>query len=249
MSRVALSLVLLAFAAGEASAQSAAVRKAARELVESLKSRFGREVAEEGAEKLEQRFAQEISHCGDDAVRAAHKVGPRAALGAMKLHGKAGARILSRWGDDGARLLATDAAGALRVYGSLGDEGIAVMLRQHGKVTAARLPDLAPAIAKSGRTADVLRVLDKYGDRACSFIWRNKGVIFGGAVLAAFLADPVPYMEGAARLIDVPARHIAAATDWTAVFVVAALLLTGLAAFRMFVLRPFRSVAKTSSAD
>jgi hypothetical protein len=249
MSRAALSLVVLALAAGEASAQSAAVLKAARELVESLKSRFGREVAEEGAENLERRFAYEIHRFGDDAARAAQKVGPRFALKEIQRHGSAGARILSRWGDDGARLLSTDAAGAMRVYASLGEEGVAVMLRQHGKLTAARLPELAPAISKSGRTADVLAVLDRYGDRACSFIWRNKGVIFGGAVLAAFLANPVPYLDGVAKLADVPVGHIAASTNWTVVFLGAALLLAGLAAVRMLILRPRRPVAKTALAD
>src|SRR5688572_15459281 len=122
MMRVAFSLAILALAAGEASAQSAAVRKTAKELVEFLQKRFAREVAEEGAEKLERRFAEAIMKYGDDAADAARKLGPRLTLDMVQKHGSAGARILSKFGDRGARLLVTDGPAARRVFRHLGDD-------------------------------------------------------------------------------------------------------------------------------
>ncbi len=237
MRRAALSLAILALASGEASAQSAAVRKAARELVEFLKTRFAREVAEEGASKLERRFVDVIDKYGDDAVKAAKRVGPRLALQTVSKHGKMGARIVARWGDDGARLLATDAPGAMKVLNLLEDEGIDLMIRRHGSRAAAQLPELAPAIANTGRKRDVLAVMERYGDRACDFIWKHKGVIFGTAALAAFLANPEPFLRGARDIAKVPMSGIVAATDWTAVFLVAAVLAAGLAAIRLGLLR------------
>ncbi|HEY3226381.1 MAG TPA: hypothetical protein VGK61_05245, partial [Planctomycetota bacterium] len=61
------------------------------------------------------------------------------------------------------------------------------------------------------------------------FIWRNKGAVFGTAVLAAFLADPAPYLDGIKRLVVEPAAQTAAEvakrTNWT--LVVLAVLAAG----------------------
>ena len=81
-----------------------------------------------------------------------------------------------------------------------------------------------------------------------AFIWKNKGVLAGGAVLAAFLANPAPYINGVKELVDVPMSHIAAATDWTAVFLAIIVITAAIASFRMFVLRRSGSVAKTAGS-
>jgi len=239
MARTALSLAFLAFFAVEASAQAAAAKKAARELVDALRSKFAREVAEEGAEKLERKFASAIAAHGDDVASAARLVGPRVALSVIQRHGAPGAKILAKFGDNGARILALEETAVLRAYGSLGDDGVGFMIRTHGKLklTPKIMPDLAAPIARSGRANDVLKVMERYGDAACSFIWRNKGVIFGSAALAAFLANPEPYINGIRPLAELPIARIAEATDWTAVFLMATLLLAALAAIRMLLLR------------
>ena len=41
-------------------------------------------------------------------------------------------------------------------------------------------------------------LIAKYGDRGAEFVWRNKGPLEVAAVLAAFLADPEPFINGAA---------------------------------------------------
>jgi hypothetical protein len=250
MARVALSLAIVLLAGGEASAQaSSAARKAAKEVMEFLRTKFAREVAEEGAEKVESRLAVAITKHGDGVAAAARRVGPRVALSAAERWGADGAKLLATFGDDGARLLAVNGPGAMTVMKNLGDEGIDLMIRTNTGITARRLPDIAEAIQASGRSRDVLAVLEKYGDRACNFIWRNKGTIFAAAALTAFLANPAPYLDGVVKLVEAPARHIAGSTSWTSVIVVATILIAALAAFRMFLLRRSRAVANPSSAD
>jgi len=98
MARAALSLLSLVLAGSAASAQSQAARKAARELMDFLRSRFAREVAEEGAERLERRFARVLDQYGNDAALAARKVGPKIALHAVTHYESMGARVLAKWG-------------------------------------------------------------------------------------------------------------------------------------------------------
>ena len=236
--RTALSLAILVFASGEASAQTtAAARKAAKELVEYLQTRFAREVAEEGAEKLEGRFAKAITKYGDDTAAAARKLGPRIALDGVQRHGADGAKILARFGDKGWRMMTANGPGTMQVYKNLGNEGVELMIRRHGEITAARLPDLAPAMKASGKSKELLAVLERYGDRACSFIWRNKGTIFGAAALTAFLANPKPYLDGLLTVAEAPMEQIASRTDWTTVILMATVLIAGIAALRMLVFR------------
>jgi hypothetical protein len=94
------------------------------------------------------------------------------------------------------------------------------------------LSGLAPGIRASGRAAEVLGVIEKFGDRACAFLWRNKGVIFGAAVLAAFLSDPEPYLNGVKEIAAVTlapvAKEAAQRADWTLV-IVAAMVIVALA--------------------
>ena len=218
----------------------------ARELVKLLESRFAREIAEEGAEALERRIATCLEQYGDDVASALRKVGPRVGLGAVERHGAPAAALLARYGDEGARLLATEGGAAARVAARFGDEGVGLMARSRGVAApvietfgddglralrplgsegASRLSGLAPEIRASGRSAELLGVIEKFGDRACAFLWRNKGVIFGAAVLAAFLSDPEPYLNGvkeiAAVTIAPVAREAAKGADWTLVIVAA----------------------------
>ena len=260
MIELALALVCCA---PPAEPQSVIARRLARELMEFLSSRFAREVAEEGVERLEPRVARLIEHAGEDAILALRRVGPRVGMNLLESHGAPAARILARWGDDGARLLSIEGETALRLYARYGDDAVHLMLarpglggrlveslgpeairavRGLGPEGAAELADLAPAVRATGRGREILDVVERFGDRACAFLWRNKGVVFGAALLAAFLSDPEPYLNGAKRLVVEPAREIgteaARRTDWTAV-VVAGLVLAAVA----FALRRFARLA------
>lgn len=223
---VALSLGILP--------QSAAARQAAREVVKA----FGREAVEQA----EVRVARLIESYGDDVARALSKSGP-AGVALIERFGPAGVRILSRWGDDGARLLASEGDTVVRLLGRHGDDAVGLMIRHPGvgrefleqfgeHAVRSRLSTesvvvmnrLADPLKKSGELPRIFAVVERFGDRACQFIWRNKGTIFATAVLVAFLSDPQPYIEGVKELVGEPASEAAQEavrrTNWTVVVIV-----------------------------
>lgn len=219
-------------------AQSAAARRAAREVVEV----FGREAFE----AAEPRVVRLIESYGDEAATVLRKVGPPG-IQAMERFGAPGLRILARWGDDGVRLLAVEGDSAVAALARYGDEAVELMIRHPGvgcdllaqfgtQALRARLTTesvvtlnrLADPIRSSGRSAEILAVIEKFGDRACEFLWRNKGTVFLAAVLAAFLHDPQPYLDGVKQLVVQPAseaaRDAASRTNWTLVAIVLVLI-------------------------
>lgn len=221
--------------------QSAAARKAARELVEAI----GREALESG----EVRIARLVESYGDDAAAAVRRAGAPA-VAAMETWGAPGARILARWGDDGLRVLSAEGDAAVGILAKHGDAAVEFMIKHPGAgreliahfgappVKAAlttegvvTLNRLAEPIKASGRAAEIMGVVERFGDRACAFLWRNKGVVFGGALLAAFLADPEPYIDGAKTLIVEPAAKAASEAagqaNWTLIFLVLLLAVSG----------------------
>ncbi len=226
--------------------QSAAARKLAREVVVTF--------ARESLERAEPRVARLIEAYGDDAARVLRRVGAPG-VEALERHGAPALRILGRWGDDGVRLLAAEGDDAVRVLARYGDEGVAFMIRHPGvgrdliehfghralgadlsTESVITLNRLAEPIKASGREAEVLGVVERYGDRACRFLWRNKGTIFAAAVLAAFLSDPKSYIDGVKDLVVEPAARVAGQaagrTDWTAVFMVLGLAAIAVVAAR-----------------
>lgn len=215
-------------------AQSAAAKRAAREVVEA----FGRETIE----AAEPRVVRLVEAYGEEAAGVLRKVGPKGVV-ALEKFGAPGLKILARWGDDGLRLLAVEGEAAVAAMARYGEGAVEIMVRHPGvgrdllaqfggqvlrtdlrtesMVTLGRLSD---PIRNSGRAAEIFGVIEKFGDRACDFLWRNKGTIFAGAVLAAFLRDPQPYLDGVKQLVAEPAtqlaRDAAAGTNWTLVFIV-----------------------------
>jgi hypothetical protein len=223
-----------------ACAQSAVARRAAREVVEA----FGREAME----AAEPRVARLIEAYGDDAARTLRKVGP-SGVQALERFGAPGLKILSRWGDDGIRLLAVEGDSAVAALARYGDDAIELMVRHPGvgrdlltrfgeQALRARLSTesvvtlnrLSGDIARTGRTAEIFSVIEKYGDRACEFLWRNKGTIFLTTFLVAFLNDPQPYLDGVKQLVVQPATEIAhdaaGRTNWTLVVIIGVLILS-----------------------
>jgi hypothetical protein len=218
--------------------QSAAARRVAREVVES----FGREAVE----AAEPRVARLVEAYGEEAVTVLRKVGP-SGVQAMERFGAPSLRILSRWGDDGIRLLAVEGESAVAAMTKYGEEAVELMIRHPGvgrdllaqfggqilrrplsTESVIALNRLAEPIRASGRSAEILAVVEKFGDRACDFLWRNKGIIFLTSVLAAFLNDPQPYLDGVKQLVVQPAtqvaRDAAARTNWTLVVIVTILI-------------------------
>ena len=237
---------LLLVLASLAPAQSVAAGKVAKEIVEA----FGREAVE----RAEPRIAQLVESLGVDAAKALRRVGP-AGIHLVERHGAAGAKIIAKWGDDGVRLLALEGDAAVAAFSKYGDDAVELLVRHPGagrqllenfggQVLKAPLTTegmvtlnrLAEPIRSSGRAKEILDVVEKFGDRACQFLWRNKGVVFGAALLAAFLSDPQPYIDGVKELVVQPAsemgKEAVQRADWTIVFVAVGLALVAWAAFR-----------------
>jgi hypothetical protein len=232
-------MVLLLVASALLPQAASAARQAARELVEV--------VGREAFEAAEPRIVRLIESYGDDAVKAIRRAGTPA-VGAVERFGASGAKLLAAWGDDGLRVLAAEGDDAVRAFVAYGDDAVRVMVKHPGvgrelvgtfgaqaaKATAnvstesaINLARMSGPIRASGRSAEVLGVVERFGDRACAFLWRNKGVVFGAAVLATFLADPQPYLDGVKQLVLEPAAKaasgISARTNWTLVLAAAAL--------------------------
>jgi hypothetical protein len=214
--------------------QSAAVRKLAREVVEG----FGREALE----RAEPRVIRLLETLGDDAAKVLRRTGP-AGVGLLERHGAPALGLLVRYGDDAFRILTHEGEAALAAVARHGDAAMRLMIRHPGvgrtlleefgegagrlalgDEGAVALARLAAPIRSSGRGAEILGVVERFGDRACAFLWRNKGAVFGAAALAAFLADPKPYLDGVKTLVTEPlaagAREAAARADWTSILAV-----------------------------
>jgi hypothetical protein len=75
--------------------------------------------------------------------------------------------------------------------------------------SARRLTMLAEdgTLARSGRWSELLAVIERHGDRALSFIWRNKGALAVSTVLGTFLADPEAFLGGGRELIGGAAQE------------------------------------------
>lgn len=200
--------------------------KAAREAAEYAAKKFGREVAEEGAERLAGRIAAAAARHGDDAIKAVGKVGPRA----LSLADEAGEhapmvmRLLARHGDDAARVLAHPQG--MAIVARFGDDAAEMLIKHHGIAeplverigqpavqalgavgtkNGRRLAMMADAgeLAAIGRSDELLQAVARHGDRACDFVYRNRGMLAGSAALAAFLANPEPFLDGAKDLSQI----------------------------------------------
>ena len=209
------------------------VGKAAQEAAEFLMKKFGKQVAGEATEKLAGRIASTAARHGDDVLGAVRKVGPTA----LRLADEAGEhapqvmRLLTRYGDDAARVLVRpqgmalvtrygdDAVSALIKHPGVGEtliEGLGQpavkALGAVGARSGRRLAMMADGgeLAALGRTPEIMAVIARYGDPAMEFIWRHKGALAVGTALAAFLASPQPFIDGSRRLGETVGKDVAA---------------------------------------
>ena len=80
-----------------------------------------------------------------------------------------------------------------------------------GPRQARRLAILTEAgeTARLGRAREWLDIVARHGDVAMDFIWRHKGALAASTVMAAFLANPGPFLSGAKELTGYAARAVA----------------------------------------
>jgi hypothetical protein len=219
-----VSGALLAVTAGSApDARADAKSAAARELAHWAMGRFGRKVVGEGVESFTKRIVSASSRYGDDLVSTAvRRVGPKAltyaddaakhaphVLRFLGRYGDEGAAVLSKTstkllalGDDAAKSLVTHkgiAEPLLERFGSTGARALAAVTPKSGR----RIAMLKATLLNSSRAVDVMQVIAKHGDRAVNFIWEHKGALAIGTTLAAFLANPEPFIDGTKQLTEV----------------------------------------------
>ena len=163
-------------------------------------------------------------------------------------------RLVLRHGDDAAAALVKSRGVALPAIESLGKPAVRAFKAIGSPRNARRLAMMASdggELARIGRTPEILAVIAKYGDKAMEFIWKHKGALAVTATLAAFLAEPEPFINGAKEITqtvakpiaEVPAiaaregsAEVARKTNWTLVFLatIAALALLAAARWRLF---------------
>ncbi len=240
--------------------------KAIQDAVEYAARKFAADVGQESTETLTAKLTRLAARHGDEAVTAFRKVGPRALRLAEEAgeHANAAVRLMARHGDEALWVLENPQRMALFV--KFGDDAAEAMVRHKGVATplierfhepaaraikaidgqnARRVAMMAEdgSLAGIGSTDAILAVIEKYGNRAADFIWRNKGTLAVGVVLAAFLDDPQPFIEGTRDLATVAAapvgetlretaRESARRTNWTAVWMTALVLVALLLVLR-----------------
>jgi hypothetical protein len=238
----------------------------ARELVEFVSRRFAKEVAEEGTEVLTRKVETLLVKYGDDAAEAIRKVGPRSVqlIDNAASEGAQSAAWLAKYGDNAISLVANDSRRKLAA--KLGDEAAEALIKHGevaepvlelaGKSAATALTKVSEQngrriammanegeLAKLGRSSELLDVVGKYGDKGMNFVWKNKGTLLVGTALAAFLADPEPFIEGTKNLADVAAKsaiepiakEIGMRTNWTITIIALVLCLIGYSLIKQWI--------------
>lgn len=263
--RNAIALLIVLTACGPVLAGGRS--KAVQETAEYVLKRFGRQAVREGAGGLGRKIETYTARHGDDFLKAVRQCGPRTfhlvdeagahggkAVKIMARHGEAGAtwvvarpkamRMVLQHGEEVAGVLVRHPGVAEPIVEHLGQPAIKA-LRATGPRASRRLAMMVEdgSLAKIGRSEEVLEVIAKFGDKAMSFVWKNKGALATTAVLAAFLSSPEPFITGAKDITtvavkpiaEVPsvvakeaARDVARNTNWTLVFSVGVLAATGL---------------------
>lgn len=197
----------------------------AKEAAEQLLRRFSKEMADEGVEKITTRVQAVMANAGDDALKVIEKGGPRALriLESSGTDAAISARLLSKYGDDAigalespvrlgmVREFGEEAGEALIKHGAVAEKLISSAgtpavgaIKQLSNQSVRRMAMLAdePTSATLAKNPDLLAVVGRYGDRAMDFIWRNKLTLAGGTALAAFVANPEPFLDGTRQLVE-----------------------------------------------
>jgi hypothetical protein len=244
--------------------------KAAQEAAEYLLSKFGKEAAEQGTEKLATKLESLAVKNGDEVFEAARKVGPTA-VKAVEEAGEQGSKVAKLLAREGDRALwVAENPQRVKLLAEYGDEAAEAMIKHKGiaeplitelrepaaKALAALDPQQARQLAKLaeggelakiGRSSELLDTIARFGNRGMDFVWKNKGALAVSAVLAAFLADPEPFIDGSRELAETAttavvapvATHVAKDANWTWLGIVALLVLGGYGSVRYYVGRRF----------
>lgn len=177
--------------------------KTMKETVDYVAKTFPKETAAEGLEPVTKKIEQFITTYGDDGVQAVRKVGPKAIGVAAEAgeHGAAWVKTMGLYGDDAAVVLVKHKPIAESLVSNGGEPAVRA-LKAIDPPYARLISRMAADPASSALTHNpkVLDVVAKHGDEAVRYIWRNKGKLSVAPVLATFVANPKPYLDGLSDL-------------------------------------------------
>jgi hypothetical protein len=222
MTMKGMLLMLMAAAVGAGPASPAAYAGvpggAAREAAEAALRLLGREAETEGTDALACTIERLAMRHGDQVLAAVREGGPEALqlIEQAGVRGEQAARVLARYGPGAARIVERPAL--LALVERHGDDVVQALLRypglaepvvvELGKPGARALATVWPrnarrlamlvedgSLQRMGWVEEMLAVVERYGDRDMGFIWRNKGALAVGTVLASFVRDPEPFLS------------------------------------------------------
>ena len=182
-------------------------RQAERTAVVTLSGRIARLAVEHGAETL-----VAVGRAGPEAVEVIEQASRRGGLVShlLAVHGTEAMvivrepvllELVARHGEDAALALVRHpglAGTVIEATGTPGARALAGLSAQNARRLAMLTED--GTLIRMGRQGELLSAIERHGDRAMAFLWRNKGALAVGTVLAAFLRDPEPFLSGAREL-------------------------------------------------
>jgi len=203
----------------------------AKEVAEYVLSKVSKEAVKEGVVTLTNKIEGLAAKHGPEVYEAVKKsgVGTIHLLEQAEAHGKPATRLLARFGDEAIVLVARPQT--LALVARHGDNAALVLLKhkgiaepiieRFGQPAVQALAQLNPqngrrlamlleekALAKSGRIEEVIGVIGKFGDRAMTFVWENKGALTITAVLTAFLSNPEAFINGASGITKIAGETV-----------------------------------------
>jgi hypothetical protein len=235
MKSICLILVLTLTASVEVHA--GIKRAAVEEGTEFVMRKIGREATEEAGEATARMLPSRLKHLaamyGDDVVLdASAKVG-RPMLRVLEEVGEeaqpAALRLMARRGNEAVRILSRPRS--LALFTKYGDEAAEALIR-HGGMAEPLIENYGPpmtralaavngrngrrmamlaedgVLAKIPERERVLNTIGQYGDGAADWVWNNKGAIAAVAVVAAFVSNPEPFINGMVGVADIGAEQL-----------------------------------------
>jgi hypothetical protein len=118
--------------------------------------------------------------------------------------------MVREFGEEAGEALIKHGSVAEKLITQAGSPAVGAMKQLSGQ-SVRRMAMLAdePATATLAKNTDLLGVVGRYGDRAMDFVWRNKLTLAGGTALAAFVANPEPFLDGTRQLVENTVESVA----------------------------------------
>jgi hypothetical protein len=249
--RVICAFAAVAFlsAAATQAALAGSIGLAIREAAEHIVAKFGKGAAGNSVDEVAGAVARAVNRHGEEVLpllRASGHAGVTAldqaaskAPEVIKLYVRRGDEaiwvisepkrlaIFVRHGDSAADALLKHPGLSDDLIGRFGNDAVGALnsLSRSGAQRLGMAVDDGLLMA-TPRSHELLTVIQRYGDPAMDFIWKNKGALTVATLLTRFLVDPQVYISGVKQLVVEPVvEPIVKGVNWTLIAGGGALLL------------------------